>query len=295
MRALPNLQNAQARRQIAFELVSRQIHSQHFRRIIKLSFSHGAESFVLLQPIDPCVHQSASLLDEQRRKLAIAIIRKMTTSFVQLNATQMRAEYRLIATAKQFLPQKIFQQHANSCALGQPQTQALTHFGTDLKKPQFLPQDSMIAASSFFQLIEVRLLILRAEPRCAIQPLKLLSFCISFPIGTRHRQQLERLHLARIRNVWTAAQVHELTLSIKSELIVRGQSRLDVFDFQRLLKVSAEFNGFVAVKRKLLKRLGLFDDRSHLFFDGRKVLFAQFMLQFKIIIKTVINRWPESE
>ena len=93
----------------------------------------------------------------------------------------------------------------------------------------------------------------------------------------------------------SAAQVDEFTLAIEAELFVLGQAGLDMFDLERLFQVGAQLDRFIAGQRKLLERLGVFDDLGHLFFDGGKVIFAKLVVEFEIVIKTVIDGRAECQ
>ena len=156
----------------------------------------------------------------------------MAAGFVQVHAADVRRVDRLIAAGQQLALDEILQDRTHRRALGQPQAQPGAHVGLDAEQLQLLAQHAMVAAFGLFQLFQVLVEFLFAEPSRAVQPLQLPVAGVAFPVGAGDRQHFERLDLARVRHVRTAAQVDELALAIETQVAVVAEARRDVFDFQ---------------------------------------------------------------
>src|SRR5712664_2288429 len=95
----------------------------------------------------------------------------------------------------------------------------------------------MVAFPGFFHLMEISVQFLLAKESSAVQPLQLFATGIVFPVGAGDTEDLEGADLAGVRNVRTAAEVDELSLSIESEARVLLQVIVDMLDLVALGQV----------------------------------------------------------
>ncbi len=65
-----------------------------------------------------------------------------------------------------------------------------------LNRSSCLPRDAVIAGLDLFELLEVRVEILRVEEGCPVDALQLLIVLVTEPVGTRDRRYLESLDAA---------------------------------------------------------------------------------------------------
>ena len=130
----------------------------------------------------------------------------------------------------------------------------------------------MIPLLGFLDLGEVRVERLLIKERGAVKPLEHGAVGLPLPVRRGNGEQLERPHLAGVRDVRPPAKVDELPLSVEGEDAVLVQLLIDVLDLEILAQVLAELPGVGDRQREALKRLRERDDLLHFGLDGRKVV-----------------------
>ena len=121
---------------------------------------------------------------EDRRELRFAVVREVTTSLVHFDATDVRRIDRSVTSLEQFLLDELFERRADGRALREPQAESRPDFVGNRKQSQLLSEHSVVAFPGFIDLLNVIVEIFLAEPRGAIQPLKLFVICVTFPVRT---------------------------------------------------------------------------------------------------------------
>ncbi len=120
MRSLPTLKHVDASRHVGGRVIAFDFSVKYFGCSGKLRFFLGAEPFFTLQFVDPRVDQPASLFNEQRWELTVAVIREVAAGFVKFHATDMRTVDGFVAPLQQFVSQEFFEQDADTSPLGKP-------------------------------------------------------------------------------------------------------------------------------------------------------------------------------
>ena len=132
----------------------------------------------------------------------------------------------------------------------------------------------MVAPLGFFDALQVLLQVLLIEECRCIQPLELLARLITFPVCTRHRQQLKRPDRARARHMRSAAQIDKLALAIKRQHLVLAKPTFDMLNLITLFEIAADLQRFLSRFFDPFEGLIQLDDFHHLGFDRWEVFLA---------------------
>src|SRR5690606_14245264 len=116
---------------------------------------------------------------------------------------------------------------------------------------QFPAELAMVAFLGFLNHVEVVGQFAGLRERYAVYTGKLFTAFIAPPIGSRHIGQLNSLDKARIRNVWSPAQVGKITLGVE-----RDASVGKIFDQVQLV--------FITFLRKIGYRIGFANGLAHI-------------------------------
>ena len=234
-------------------------------------------------------------MTEDRRELAVAVVREVTAGLIHFDPTDVRRVDRLIAACDQLLLDEVFEDRTDGRSLGQPEAQPLTHLLADREQVELLPQHTMIAPLGLVDLIEISVQILLRKPRGPVQPLQLFAGRISLPVGPRHGEELERFDSLRVGHMRTATEIDELPLPVEADGRVSRQPGVDVLDLQLLRHPIDEFEGLVAVADEPLEWLRRIDDLLHLGLDVREVVLTDFVIAGDVVIEPVTGRGPERQ
>jgi hypothetical protein len=85
------------------------------------------------------------------------------------------------------------------------------------------------------------------------------------------------------------------SLPVEAESRMLCEAGPDVLGLELLMQVLDELEGLVPRQDETLKRFGLGDDRGHLRFDSREVLFTDLLLQIEIVVVAVAGGGAEGE
>src|SRR5258706_5114503 len=100
---------------------------------------------------------------DDRRKLALAIIRKMPARLVKLEPPNMRRKHLLISLPPQMLADKLLQLQPHLRPLRLPQHKALPNLLIDGEEPELRAEHAMIALLRLVQLLEMLIKLLLIE------------------------------------------------------------------------------------------------------------------------------------
>src|SRR4051794_11430063 len=95
----------------------------------------------------------------------------------------------------------------------------------------------MVTLLGFFDLVQVSIHLLLTEEGGAIEALKLRPSGVVLPVGPGDAQQLEGSDLTRIGDMWSAAQIDELALTVETQVIKAFETILDVLDLESLVEM----------------------------------------------------------
>ena len=121
-----------------------------------------------------------------------------------------------------------------------------------------------------------------------------LVLFVPAPVSARHAGQLERLDLARGRQMRPAAEIDEIALLVKGNFRVLGQI-VDKFLFIRFAEIIHHFKGVLAAQRKALDGQIALDDLVHFRFDLAEIVLADGRFEIYVVIKTVFDDGPDGE
>src|SRR5216684_3035582 len=102
----------------------------------------------------------------------------------------------------------------------------------------------MIAFFGFFDLLQVGVEVFLIEKGCGIESLQLFTIRVVLPISAGNAQQLERSDFAGVGQMRSAAEVDELSLTIKTQSRKLLQLIVDVLDFVALSQIMTKGSGF---------------------------------------------------
>src|ERR1044072_5937264 len=114
-----------------------------------------------------------------------------------------------ITAQQKLFAQVVFHLLADRAAFRVPEDQTLAVVFLNRKQIKLATQTTMIALLSFFTLLEPCIELFLREKSRAVDPLHLLLRRVAFPVSAGERQQLERLQLVSVRNVWTKTEVDD--------------------------------------------------------------------------------------
>ncbi len=92
-----------------------------------------------------------------------------------------------------------------------------------------------------------------------------------------------------------ATEIQKLSLPIKRQHGVVGQTRLNVLHLQRLVQIAADIQSRLTRFLQPLKRLVQFHNLPHLLFDRGKILLRQGVVQLKVVVEPARNRRPKRQ
>ena len=93
----------------------------------------------------------------------------------------------------------------------------------------------------------------------------------------------------------SATKIQKLTLLIKRKRFVVGEPGFNMLDLQFLSHVFADLKRFVTRAFDAFERLIFFNDRFHFFFNRRKIVFSDRLIDFKIIVELLAFYWTKRQ
>src|SRR5437879_6483222 len=146
----------------------------------------------------------------------------------QLPPRHMRRVDQRVAALQVLLAHPVFHLFANDSALGMPENQSRPGQLLNRKQIELLTQHAMVALLRLFYLLQVSVQIFFGKKRSPVNALELLVLFIPQPVSARDVEQLERLNLARRRDVRPAAEIDKLAGAIDRNLFIGLGELLDV-------------------------------------------------------------------
>ena len=150
----------------------------------------------------------------------------------------------------------------------------------------------MIAPLGLLQHVQIPVLILFARPGRSVDTLQLLVARIPPPIGTGESHQLEHLELAGRRHMGPAAEVNKLPFPIQPDGLT-GRDRCNDLRLVVLTDRLKVPDGRIAVPLLAHDRFVFAGQLGHTGFDRRQILGRERPLIRKIIIKPMLDHWPD--
>ena len=133
--------------------------------------------------------------------------------------------------------------------------------------------------------------LLRLERR-AVYPLEHLALLVAAPVGPRHTEQLERGNPARGRDVRPGAEVLELAVTVRRDLLTLRYLSDDL-QLQRLVRVHRK--GLFPPVLVELERQVLSDDLSHRGLDLLEVCVAEGFRGQEVVVEAVLRGRPDGQ
>src|SRR6185369_699462 len=108
-----------------------------------------------------------------------------------------------------------------------PEDQPRTGKFLDREEIELLAEQAMVAALRLFHMLQPLIHFLLRIKRGAVYALQLRVRLVAEPVRTRDVEQFEGLDATGSRNVWTAAEVHELAGLVQRDLLIGLGELLD--------------------------------------------------------------------
>ena len=233
------------------------------------------------------------LLTLHHREHVVAIVVPVPGGLVQLHFTEMRSPHVLVAIFLLRLTHIALHLVAQRLAIRQEQRNTGRNLVADDKELQFSPKFAMVAFLRLFQSPEVAIKLFLREPRRSIDALQHGAMLVTPPVCSRDLHELDRPYLARVLNMRPATQVKKGILRVDADFGI-GQI-LDQLDFVGLPLLAEVFQRLLA--RPAITNKGILpgDDTPHALLDIRQVFRRQGARQIKVIIKPVLDGWPDGQ
>src|SRR5262245_8868640 len=131
----------------------------------------------------------------------------MSRCFKQSRLGDVRRVHEFVARLLMPTPGIVFHNPPDDAALGMKNRQTGPDFFREAKEIQLCTQTSMITPFRFGEKLEVFVELFLTFPRGAINPLQLLVFLTTSPIGSGNSHQCERRNVASIGHMRPTAKI----------------------------------------------------------------------------------------
>jgi len=155
------------------------------------------------------------LLIDERRKLGVLVIGKMTAGLIEFETANVRREHLLIALLAQLGRNECLQFLADDRTVGRPKHEALADGVVDDEQLEVLAELAMVAEFRLLKLVEIRGEFILGREGGAVDALELLVVLVAAVVGAGDRQQLEGFDLFRVADVGAGTQVGELAVLVE--------------------------------------------------------------------------------
>ena len=190
------------------------------------------------------------------------------------------------------LLEKGFEAHAEVSPLGEPKRQPLPHLLTEMKEVHLLAEFAVVAGAGLLQQLEVLIELRLFREGHAIDARELLVLFVALPVGAGDGHDLRRLDEARVRDVWSAAEIGEVALRIKGDGPIFEAFEQVEFVLVALLR---EVGRGFCLGHGSAGEGGLgFGQIQHLLLHRRKVLVGEGVLpEIHVVVEPVLQRRPD--
>ena len=216
-----------------------------------------------------------------------AVLGPMTGALPQRAIEQLRCLNFLIAIFAINAAHELFNTLPQRPTLGMPKDQTRS-FLLQMEKIEFLAQTAMVTLFGLGEHREIGFLIFFLCPGSTIDALQHFVLAVATPICTGHLHELEDLEFARARYVRSAAQIREVSLTVKRNNF-SCRNFADNFSLVVLADALEICNGFIARQRIALERNVLFHKFLHSSFDLFEIFGREGALKLEVVVKAIFN------
>src|SRR6266436_4725648 len=225
-------------------------------------------------------------------ELVRRIEREVSRAQEQLLAGHVGRVDQRIATLQDRVLDEAAQLVLDHRALRVPEHQPRAHVLLDRIQVELFPQHPVVALPGLLEAPQVALEVVLGEPGRSVDALQHLAALVAPPIGAGGVEQLEVLDPPGARHVRPAAQVHERTVGVDRDHLVRPE----VFDALELERVILEAPlRFRAIHLLAHERVIGLHDLPHLLFDRCEILRPEGPLHREVVVEPVLDRGTESD
>ena len=165
-------------------------------------------------------------------------------------------------------------------------------FVLKVEEVEFAAETAVIALFSFFEHLEVGLLLVLGRPGRAVDALQHFVLAVAAPVGAGNLHEAMHLEDARRRDVRTAAEVDEVALAVERNRFAFG-NRADDLGLVVFAESLEEVDRFVS--RHFLANDGdvLLHELVHALLDLLKIFGREGTRVGEVVVEAVFNRRPD--
>ncbi len=235
---------------------------------------------------------------EDRRVLAVLVVRKMAARAVEVELGDLRRVDRLIAALEQLFENEGLEDASDDGAARLPQHEAGADQRIEEEQAEFLAELAVVAFAGLLHLVEIGFERLLVGEGGAVDALELLLGRVAMPVRARDLHDLEGADAAGAGDVRTAAEVLEvagagLAGDVEAQRVAVGA--LGVVDLVGVALSAELLHGCGARHVAAPERAVLLRDLLHLGFDRQEVVRRQAVVEFDVVVEAVLNRRPVGE
>jgi hypothetical protein len=270
---------------------------------------HRLQVVVLTLPLQAAICMPL-FIDVHRRIHQVTVEAKVPRDREQFRLADVRGVDELIAGLDVALPGVVLHDLAQQPTFGMEDRKAGADLVRERIQVELGTKFAVITLRRLGQPGLVRLQLLAAGPRRAVEALKLIVPLITAPVRRGVPGERKGRDVAGVRHVWTAAQVLPGNRIIASQVVIDRQltnahlsarfvilaSRGLVGDQFQLVRLGGELGARpVVAHRATAEALPLLDDLGHRFLDITKIIRGERRCHVEVVIEAIGDRRPDSE
>ena len=232
--------------------------------------------------------QSVDAVLRLRRKHVGAVLRPVAGLLPEGAVEELRCLHFLVAVVAVDAAHFLLDHLPEGPALRVPENHARGFF-LNVEEVHVLAKLAVVAAGGLLQHMQISLQLILRRERGAVDTLQHLVLRVTAPVRAGYLHQLMNLQHARARHVRPAAQIREIALRVKRDLLV-FRNRLHELDLVVLAELIEEGDCLVARHFAVRDREVLRHDLVHALFNLREIFFRERLLAGEVIVETVFDR-----
>ena len=187
------------------------------------------------------------------------------------------------------IDQDILQDH--SLRQEERKSRAFLH---EREQPHFLSDPAVIPLLRFLNPVQMLLKLFLVGIGRSIDTGEHLILLAPSPISARKARELKRLYIARMRQMRTRTQIHEVSLFIEADNRILRKV-FNQFHLVRLVSLLHQSDGFFPGQGKALQTIALLHNLLHFLLNRSKIIAGYGLCKIKIVIKTIFNGRPNGQ
>ena len=240
--------------------------------------------------LDVVVHDHA-------RVHVLGVVVEVPRRAPEVRLHQMRGEDELEPVLLVHGPAAVLDQLAQHPALRVPHRQPRTDRAREAEQVELGPQPPVIPLLGLLEPIQVLVELGPRWPRCAVDPLQLVTVLVTTPVRTGASEQLDGRDAPGGREMGAATEVDEAVVLVGGDDLVTGHlrrvHRLD--DLHLVLVVGEDLECLVPAEHDPLEGLVLLDDPVHPLFDALQVLRREGGVDTEVVVEAVLDGRADGE